>query len=309
MRSILWILFLLTGLNSFAQVKTFDIGVLPAEYAEGMPPLEFLEIEEKIMEEIDKIPRYNLVKLPEDYYEVEKKTDLFSEFEAIRKQGKESNVPYLLQIVFGDTEWYSEQVEVVVEKAVVKDGKEVKPAKTKKYWHHAATLWVTLNLYSVETGGLADSETFNSEVASKTTQFTTARKPKPQQDFQTAVTKSKGILLNRLKSGIKKLSHLNADLLKVIEEDKKGIRVVRVQAGQFHGLNSSDRLYMYYENEHLINGQKIIREVHAGNLIVTETKEFSALCEVRKGKKRLQQLLKEGKKIKCNFEKSYNHGF
>lgn len=310
MRHLIMLFFCCTFLFASAQTGKIDLGILPTEYAEGMPPIEFLSIEEQIIEEFKKVPMYNVVKMPEDYYEVKETSDLFSEFEAIRQHGKASNVPYLLQIIFGDTEWRYEQVDKVIKAAVKdEDGNETQPAETKRYRNYHSTIWVTLNLYDVETGKLAESQTFNS-VTSGTPSYSTSKNSPQEGNYRMAVKNAKNTLMYRLRKGIRTLQHLDADIIETIEKDDKGIKTVKIRAGSFKGVQYSDRLYMYYEHEHIINGQSVIREVHVGNLVVSAATEKYAICSVnKKGRKKLQELLGEGKKIKCNFAKPYTHGF
>lgn len=308
MNKILLLLFLLCTFHSYAQEETIAFGILPTEYAEGMPPFEFQDIEEQIIAEINKIPRYEIIKSQEDYYTVEQAEDLFSEFEAIQKQGVKNNVPYLFQIVFGDTEWSSEQVEVITKKAVLKEGKEVEPAKKKKYWHHGATIWVTLNLYKVETGELIESKTFNNAIA-RSSSYSQRSKPKPEQDFQTGVNRAKSVLLNRLKGGIKTLRPLNAQVLEPVEENDKQVTKIKIQAGTFHGLKMKNWLDIYYEHPHTINGQRILRQIHVCDMEVVQIYPGTAICKIRKGSKALKEQIAQGKVLKCNFGAPKYYGF
>lgn len=298
----LLLFFILFPIVTYAQLDTdaIEFGILPSEYAEGMPPNEFLEIEEKIIDILKSIPRYKVVKTQEDYYDTQFGEDWYTQLEEIRKQGIQSNVPYLLQIVFGDTEWLSVNETVEITKAVIKDGEVTTPAKTKKFWTQSATIWVSLNIYKVETGEMEESLTFN---ASSSNNFEFNRLgPHIRQDHRLAVEKAKAVLYPKIKSKIKKVAPLNVRLLEPIDQSDKAINTIAINAGRFHGLSVKEKLYIYYENEHIINGKSVIREIDAGSLEVIELNDKTAVCKVKKGSKKLKKLLNEKKDLKCNFK-------
>ncbi len=286
--------------NAQLDSESIEFGILPTEYAEGMPSNEFLEIEERIIEIIKSIPRYKVVKSQEDYYDTELGEDWYTQLEEIRKQGLKSNVPYLLQIVFGDTEWLSKNEEVTITKAILKDGKITTPAKTKTFWTQSATIWISLNIYKVETGEMEESLTFKT---SSSENFNFSRsKPHIRQDHRLAVESAKTVLYPRVKTKIKKIVPLNVKLLEPVEESDKEVNKIMINAGRFHGLSVKERLYVYYENEHIINGKSVIREIYAGSLIIEELNDKTAICKVKKGSKKLKKLLAENKDLKCNFK-------
>ncbi len=294
------LLFYSFGVNAQDNLQVFELGILPTEYAEGMPPDEFQDIEDEILRAIQRIPRYSIVKNQEDYYDAEFGSDIYTQMEVIRKQGMETNVPFLLQIVFGDTEWAATLEEVVISKAVIKDGEVTTPKKVNKYWAQSAKLYVTINLYKVETGELEKSLVFKSSSIDNM-KYKSAKAPQ-KKSFQFAVEKAKIILLKRIKNKIKSIAPLQIKLLEPIEQSDKSISTVSINAGTFHGLKPGEKLYVYYEHEHIIDGKSVIREVDAGSLEIEKTNRTTAICNVKKGGKKMKKFWDKGKALKCNFK-------
>jgi len=319
MYKVIIFLFLMLPIGLIGQSEPIVIGILPTEYAEGMPPVEFQEIEETIVSQLEAMPRYTVAKNQEDYYEVELGEDWFSQIEAIKREGRQSNVPYLVQIVFGDTEWTSKLEEVGTGKMVPKkkDEKTSKKESTSKdstaveekpemveimakYWTQSATIRVTMNIYKVETGELAGTQAF---AGNSLQDFKYSRlKATKRQDVKVALQKAKEILIGKTKRGLPMLFPLDMKMLDIVDESKKAITKVSVNGGSFHGLKDKSKLFLYYEYEHIINGKPVIREIFAATIIVEEAREKTSICKVKRGGKKLKALLAEGKKIKCGIK-------
>lgn len=312
--SFLIIPFFLSG-----QSEPIVIGVLPTEYAEGMPPVAFQEIEETIVQQLEAMPRYEVAKNQEDFYEVELGEDWFTRIEAIKREGKKSNVPYLIQIVFGDTEWTANLEQQGTGKMVPKEETKEEKAKREadkdstgvapkppmvelmeKYWTQTAVIWVTLNIYKVETGELESTRTFSASTMQHSKHA--LKKPKQRQEVKVALQRAKEVMIRRTKANMRMLFPLDMKMLAVVEESKKAITSVSVNGGSFHGLKDKDKLFLYYDHEHLIKGKPVIREIFAATIIIEEAREKTAICKVKRGGKELKRLLAEGKDIKCGIK-------
>jgi len=284
----------------FGQGEYIEVGIYPSEYAEGMPPEDFQNIEDEIVLEIQKVPRYKIVKTQEDFYDANVGEDIFLEMEKDRKENKQTVAPYFFQIVFGDTEWSSKHEKLVTQKQVIKDSVVVTPEKFEMHWTNAATLWVTLNMYKVETGELVESLVFSSKSSEHRDYL--KRSIIDRKDHKRAVHYAKLRLTPKIRARLKSLVPLKVQLLDPIDQSDKSINTIGINAGTFHGLRVGDKIYVYYDHEHIIKGKSVIREIDAGSLVIEEIKEKTAICKVKHGNKKLKRLIEEGKDLKCNFK-------
>ena len=125
------ILFLFFYTFSIAQNEVIKLGILPSSYGDGMPLAEFAEFEKNVITRLKKIERYEIVRDQASFKTVNIKAENGDLKLDEKLLAEKIAVKYLLQIVFGDTDWSSNTT--------------TSPNESIAYGH-SATVWMTLNI-------------------------------------------------------------------------------------------------------------------------------------------------------------------
>jgi len=280
----------------FAQNEVINIAILPSEIGEGMPTPEFKEFENNIVQHLEKLERFQVMKKPADFMDLDLAWNIQSQAESYQAVGQQLNAPYFLQVVFGDTEWTSLGADSNVG---VSSQNRSTPTRPPSSWVYKADLWITLNLYDIATGVLENSITINansyeeSEYRKSSAAIRASRK--------NAVSAAQKSLWIKVKQGLKKLFPLEIKVQKIINQDKKGASTILVNVGTFHGFKKGDQLAVFHEKMYEVRGQSTIRHIMAGRVIIESVEDKTAICAVKKGKDDIPPLLEAGKKLKCTL--------
>ncbi len=279
--------------------------MLPTEYADGMPLGEFKELEKNIANYIEKIERIEIAKLPDDYLDIEWGWDMQSKVEAIKNQNDQDNVPYIFQIVFGDTEWTSEANQTRSTQATNQ------PVRPPGSWTHSAEIWVTLNLYNVSTGRLEASSTITASSTEDRNYSGVSQSLRV--NHKRAINAAQKVIWNKIKLRIKTLFPLDISIQKIENIEAKADATVTLNVGAFHGMSQHERFFVYYEKEYEVRGRKVIRHVAVSRLKGKKLGDKTMVCRIDYAHERIAQLLEEGKVLKCKIidynESSKVYGF
>lgn len=284
-----------------AQNDVIEINVLPSEYGEGMPLREFQEFEKNIIQYLDAVQRFKVIKRPADYPDLDWEGSLQEREEQIKAVGTTSSAPYFLHIIFGDTEWTS----------IATSSSPINAPSSTRYRSNNATLWITINLYNVATGILENSTT----VKASSNEY-----PKYQggsaanrMDFSKAVSAGQKSLWRKIKQRIHQLFPLEIQIKEINDVEENEAKTVTIDTGKFHGLAVGDQFYVYYEKEYIVRGKPLARHVSVGRLKILKLGQTKSLCQVKKGEAIIPELLKSEKQLKCKIigasESSRHYGF
>ncbi len=258
------------------------MGILPSTYGDGMPLAEFAEFEKNVIKRLNKIERYKIVRDQASFEDVNIKAE--NGILKIDKKllAEKIAVKYLLQIVFGDTDWSSNTT--------------TSPNESIAYGH-SATVWMTLNIYDVATGVLENSITLTADTADGLRQKRGIRgSPNP---YKNAVSNAQKGLWAKTTRALKSLLPLNLEIIEVVKEEKGKAQAVLINGGNFHGLQPKESIYVYYEKEYIVRGNPTMRFVEVAKLSLEKVNTNTSIAKVRNGQKAIIQALEDGKKLKC----------
>ncbi len=302
MKKIIILLFSIWSVFATGQSEKIQIGILPSTFGNGMPLKEFEEFERNIIKHINKIKRFEIVSDQATFQDINIETvdgvlkiKNLSADQAGNELTDKIAAPYLLQLVFGDTDWTASGNSSSI--SVTPSNGNSRTAQTPTSWSHSATVWLTLNLYDVATGSLQNSIILTAN-SGETRKYKKVP-PGPNSVFINAVSAAQKSLWNKAKAGIKNLFPLNLKIEKVVERDNKKATKIEINGGQFHGLKEKDAIYIYYEKEYMVRGEPTMRHVAVAKLSLEKVNEFSAIGKVRNGGKDIITAIEEGKKLKC----------
>lgn len=265
-----------------AQNEVIKLGILPSTYGDGMPLAEFSEFEKNVIKRLKKIERYEVVRDQASFESINIKAEngvlkidnkLLSEKIAVK---------YLLEIVFGDTDWSSNTT--------------TSPNEAIAYGH-SATVWMTLNIYNVATGVLENSITLTANTADGLRQKRGIRgSPNP---YKNAVSNAQKGLWAKTPRALKTLLPLNLEVTEVVKKEKGKAQAVLINGGNFHGLQPKESIYVFYEKEYIVRGKPTMRFVEVAKISLEKVNSKTSIAKVRKGQKAILQALEDGKKLKC----------
>lgn len=265
-----------------AQNDVIKLGILPSTYGDGMPLAEFAEFEKNVITRLKKIERFEIVRDQASFEDVNIKAE-----NGILKidnsiLSKKIAVKYLLQIVFGDTDWSSNT--------------STSPNEAIAYGH-SATVWMTLNIYDVATGVLKNSVTLTANTADGLREKRGIRgSPNP---YKNAVSNAQKGLWKKTTRALKTLLPLNLRVVKIVKKENEKALAVLINGGKFHGLQPKESIYVFYEKEYIVRGQPTMRFVEVAKISLEKVNSKTSIGKVRKGQKAIIKALEEGKKLKC----------
>lgn len=339
LNSFIFFLFLTNAL--LAQSDVVQIGILPSTYAAGMPIEEFKKFENNVIKHLVKLERFEVVRNKGAYKNIELNGGLDLLRTSIQQEGKKVAVPYLFQLSFGDTEWTTnpespgQKSNIVVKKVPAEDtntknkstskttqnkssnssstGEEKTVVSTEKKplgpitWTQDATMWVTLSIYEVSTGALVNSVTLRST----SLEFYEYKRAsaKYRSDYKNAASAAQKSMWKKVKTALKTIFPLDVTVRDIVEQKDDKILAVTINAGTFHGIELKDRIYVYYEKEYLVRGEKTMRHVEVAKLAVEDVKEKTAICKVKNGGKDISEALNNGQTLKCTIPHTYMIGY
>ena len=290
MKSLITIsLIFLTSLVFCQSTEVVKLGLLPSAYGEGMPKKEFVEFERNFIKYLKRIPRFQIIG-------EQGKSNTIS-YEAVggkltirNQQSEESTIaPYLLQMVFGDTDWSSSTNSP--------PRSNNRPPAPQQY-QHKATVWVTLNVFEVSTGAIKKSLTLRAVSDLKKKNYKPAP-PGPESVFINAVNSAQKSLWNKAKSAIHVLFPLEFSVEKIITKEGGKAKRVKINAGKYHGFRKGNIVFVYYEKEYMVRGKPTIRKVAVSTLDLIKVDRNSSVGNVLNGKKSLVELLDKEVELKC----------
>ena len=266
------------------------LGILPSTYGDGMPLAEFAEFEKNVIKRLKKIERYEIVRDQTSFEDVNIKSEngILKIDQSILAD--KIAVKYLLQIVFGDTDWTSNT------------------SASQTPYGHSATVWMRLNVYEVASGVLKNSITLTADTADGLKEKRGIRgTPSP---FKNAVSNAQKGLWKKTIRALKTLVPLNLEIMDVLKKEKGKAQVVQINGGKFHGLQPKESIYVFYEKEYFVRGKPTMRFVEVAKILVEEVEEKTSIAKVKKGQKAIITALEDGKKLKCilssnQFKKGY----
>ena len=303
MKKILVLLFSIWSVLATGQSESIKIGILPSTYGSGMPLKEFEEFEKNVVKHIQKVKRFEIVRDQATFQDVDIET--VNGVLKINNNDLTNKIatPYLLQLVFGDTDWTASGNSSSIQ--VNPSNGNNRSASTPTSWSHSATVWLTLNLYNVSTGALENSIILTA-TSGKTRKYKKVA-PGPNSVFKNAISAAQKSLWNKTKAGIKNLIPLNLTINKVVDGDDKKATSVEINGGHFHGLSKKDAIYVYYEKEYIVRGEPTMRHVAVSKLSLEKVSEYSSIAKVKNGGKDIIKAMDEGKALKCIIKDSnYN---
>ena len=258
-----------------------------------MPMAEFAEFEKNVITRLKRIERYEIVRDQASFEDVSIKSEngvlkiddiILSEKIAVK---------YLLQIVFGDTDW-SSNTSTSSNEAIA--------------YGHSATVWMTLNIYDVATGVLENSITLTADTADGLRAKRGIRgSPNP---YKNAVSNAQKGLWSKTTRALKTLLPLNLEVIEVVKNENSKAQAILINGGKFHGLQPKESIYVYYEKEYIVRGKPTMRFVEVAKISLEEVEGKTSIAKVRKGQKAIITALEDGKKLKCilssnQFKKGY----
>jgi len=303
MKKIFILLFSIWSVLATGQPEKIQIGILPSTYGSGMPLKEFEEFEKNVIKHIKKIKRFEIIRDQATFQDIDIET--IDGVLKIKNNAFTDNIatPYLLHLVFGDTDWTASGNSSSVR--VTPSNGNSRTARTPTSWSHSATVWLTLNLYSVSTGALENSIilTANSTEARKYKKVA----PGPNSVFKNAITAAQKSLWNKSKAGIKCLFPLNLTINKIVDGNDKKAESVEINGGRFHGLSKKDAIYVYFEKEYMVRGKSTMRHIAVSKLSLVKVDDYTSIGKVKNGGKDIIKAMNEGKDLKCIIKDSnYN---
>lgn len=267
---------------SIAQNEVIKLGILPSSYGDGMPLAEFSEFEKNVMTRLKKIKRYEIVRDQASFETV----NIKAENGVLKIDDKllteKIAVKYLLQIVFGDTDWSSNTT--------------TSPNESIAYGH-SATVWMTLNIYDVATGVLENSITLTANTADGLREKRGIRGS--TNPYKNAVSNAQKGLWSKTTRALKTLLPLDLEVIEVVKEEKGKAQAVLINGGKFHGLQPKESIYVFYEKEYIVRGKPTMRFVEVAKISLEKVNSKTSIAKVRNGQKAIIQALEEGKKLKC----------
>lgn len=281
-KTITSILFLFIATFSFTQNEVIKLGILPSVYGDGMPLAEFAEFEKNVIKRLKKIKRYDVVRDQASFagINIESQNGLLK-IDSISLSEKIA-AKYLLQIVFGDTDWVSNT--------------STSPSEAIAYGH-SATVWMTLNIYDVATGVLENSITLTANTADGLKEKRGIRgSPNP---YKNAVSYAQKGLWRKSIRALKTLLPLNLEVIDVVEKEKGSAQAILINGGSFHGLQSKESIYVFYEKEYMVRGRPTMRFVEVAKVTLRKVDPNTSIAEVKKGQKEIIKALEAGKTLKC----------
>jgi len=266
----------------FAQSEVIKLGILPSTYGDGMPLAEFAEFEKNVIKRLEKIERYEIVRDQASFEDV----NINAENGVLKIDDKllaeKIAVKYLLQIVFGDTDWSSNT--------------STSPNESIAYGH-SATVWMTLNIYDIATGVLENSITLTADTADGLRQKRGIRgSPNP---YKNAVSNAQKGLWAKTTRALKTLLPLNLEVIKVVKEENDKAQAILINGGKFHGLQPKESVYVFYEKEYIVRGQSTMRFVEVAKISLAKVNSETSIGKVKNGQKAIINALNNGKKLKC----------
>jgi len=250
MKYFIFIFFQIITWTSFAQSDdVIRIGLLPSAFGEGMPLNEFQEFERNLIKHSD----------------------------------KNSIAPYLLQMVFGDTDWTASQSQ----SSRLNSNRNPQVA-------HKATVWLTINLFEVSTGAIKKSITLTAS-SGKVDKYRKAP-PGPESIFINAINSAQALLWSKTKSAINVLFPIDFSIKKIIKQEDKKAESVLINAGRFHGLKKGNTVFVYYEKEYEVRGKPTIRTIAISVMTLVKVNN-----PFRSGKRWIHQSLKASINFKTIF--------
>ena len=334
---LLIVCFLFSTSKLSAQSDVVQIGILPSTYADGMPIEEFKKFENNVIKHLVRLERFEVVRNKGAYKNIELNGGLDQLRTSIQREGKNVSVPYLFQLSFGDTEWTSnpeganQKSSIVVKKEPVKEttsksktaeGKSAKSQSTGKertvvstekkplgptIWTQDATMWVTLSVYEVATGALINNVT----IRATSMEFFEFKRASAtyRSDYKNAASAAQKSMWKKVKNSLKTIFPLDVTVRDIIDQKDDKVLNVTVNAGSFHGIELKDKIYVYYEKEYLVRGEKTMRHVEVAKLVVEEVNKDTAVCKVKKGGKDIAEALSNDLKLKCTIPTAYMLGY
>lgn len=261
-------------LSIFAQEEVIQIGILPSEFGEGMPLHQFEEFEKNVIQYLDQIPRFEVLKRPGDYEEMDWMWDIQSRTDQIIQVGNNTNTNYLLQLVFGDTEWTNNESVAFTQS-------------------RTATLWITLNLYNVTNGSLEKSTTLMASAGTRGSDGI----------YTSPVNTAQKKLWGKTKNQLQNLFPLDISIIKMEEQTDTESTFVSINAGKFHGIQTGDQFKIFHEKKYIVRGVAKQRHITEGTISVEKTNTHTALCKVTKGGSDIIKLLESNTTLKCKTNK------
>lgn len=278
----------------FAQNDVIKLGILPSTYGDGMPLAEFSEFEKNVITRLKKIKRFDIVRDQASFEEV----NIKSENGILKIDNKilseKIAVKYLLQIVFGDTDWSSNT--------------STSPNEAIAYGH-SATVWMTLNIYDVATGVLKNSITLTADTADGLKEKRGIRGS--SNPYKNAVSNAQKGLWKKTTRALKSLLPLQLEVIEIVKKEKGKAQTVIINGGKFHGLQPKESIYVFYEKEYIVRGKPTMRFVEVAKISLEKVDSKTSIGKVRNGQKAIIKALEEGKKLKCilrgqhEFKKGY----
>ncbi len=249
-----------------------------------MPLAEFAEFEKNVITRLKKIERYEIVRDQTSFEDVNVKPEngVLKIDQSILAE--KTAVKYLLQIVFGDTDWTSST------------------SASQIPYGHSATVWMTLNVYDVATGVLKNSITLTADTADGLKEKRGIRGS--TSPFKNAISYAQKGLWKKTIRALKTLLPLDLEVMDVLKKEKGRAQVVRINGGKFHGLQPKESIYVFYEKEYIVRGKPTMRFVEVAKISLEEVAEKTSIGEVRKGHRAIVNALEDGKKLKCILKSS-----
>ena len=247
-----------------------------------MPLAEFAEFEKNVIKRLNEIDRYEIVRDQASFETV----DIKAENGVLKIDDKllveNIAVKYLLQIVFGDTDWSSNTTTSPNEQIA---------------YGHSATVWMTLNIYDVATGVLENSITLTANTADGIRQKRGIRGS--SNPYKNAVSNAQKGLWVKTTRALKTLLPLDLKVLKIVKKEKSSVQKVLINGGSFHGLHPKESIYVYYEKEYIVRGKPTMRFVEVAKVSLEKVDSNTSIAKVRSGQKAISQALEDGKILKC----------
>lgn len=267
---------------SIAQNEVIKLGILPSTYGDGMPLAEFAEFEKNVINRLNKIERYEIVRDQASFETVDIKSKNGILTINDNSLAEKIAVKYLLQIVFGDTDWSSNTT--------------TSPNEAIAYGH-SATVWMTLNIYDVATGVLENSITLTADTADGLKLKRGIRGS--SNPYKNAVSHAQRGLWSKTTRALKTILPLNLEVLEVVKQEKGKAQAVLINGGKFHGLQPKESIYVFYEKEYIVRGKPTMRFVEVAKISLEKINANTSIAKVRNGYKAIIQALEDGKKLKC----------
>lgn len=286
----------------YGQEEVIKLELLPTTYGEGMPLGEFEEFEKNIIKYINRIPRFELVDVEGKYDDVEYDAT-GGRLTIINSKEAETQTtsPYLLQLVFGDTDWSTRQGK---SNSISINQYSTDSAPQQVYYD--ARVFLTLNLFDVSTGLLTKSVKLQAK-SGKVEKYKKVA-PGPNSMSVNAISSAQTSLWRKTKSAIHSLFPPEISIDKIVKQKDGKAEVLAIHGGGFYGLKKGNSIFIYSEQEYMVRGKPTNRSIRVAQVKLFKVGRDHCLGEVVFGQKALTKAVAKGVELKC-IVRNNKHSF